>query len=118
MPRPIWKGAISFGLVTIPVNLYSAIEGRETLAFHLLHKKDGSRIEQKRFCKEEGVEVPWSEVVKGYEYAKGQYIVVEDEEIDKIKIESTHTIEIDSFVPRTEIDDRYLDSPYYISPTD
>ena len=55
MPRPLWKGAIGFGLVTIPVNLYSAVEGRETLAFHLLHKKDGSRIEQKRFCKEEGV---------------------------------------------------------------
>ncbi len=69
MPRPIWKGAISFGLVTIPVNLYSAVEGRESLAFHLLHKKDGSRIEQKRFCKEEGIEVPWSEAVKGYEYA-------------------------------------------------
>ena len=67
MPRSIWKGAISFGLVTIPVNLYSAVERSETLSFRLLHKKDNSRIENKRFCKEEDVEVPWSEVVKGYE---------------------------------------------------
>jgi DNA end-binding protein Ku len=71
MPRPIWKGAISFGLVTIPVNLYSAIERREMLSFNLLHKKDNARIQNKRFCSEEGVEVPWSKVVKGYEYAKG-----------------------------------------------
>jgi len=67
MPRPIWKGAISFGLVTIPVNLYSAIEHRETLSFNLLHKKDNARIQNRRFCSEEGVEVPWSEVVKGFE---------------------------------------------------
>ena len=74
MPRPIWKGAISFGLVTIPVNLYSAIERRETLSFNLLHKKDNARIQNKRFCSEEGVEVPWSEVVKGYEYAKSETV--------------------------------------------
>ena len=86
MPRPIGKGAISFGLVTIPVNLYSAIERRETLSFNLLHKKDHARIQNKRFCSEEGVEVPWSDVVKGYEYAKGQYVVVTDEDFEKARV--------------------------------
>src|SRR5438477_13155660 len=99
MPRPMWKGAISFGLVTIPGNLYSAVEGRETLAFQLLHKKDGSRIEQKRFCKEEGVEVPWSEVVKGYEYAKGEHVVMAEEDFEKARVPATQTFDIRAFVP-------------------
>ena len=116
MPRPIWKGAISFGLVTIPVNLYSAVEGRETLAFHLLHKKDGSRIEQKRFCKEEGVEVPWSEVVKGYEYAKGEHVVMTEEDFEKARVPATQTFDIRAFVPATEVEDLYFDQPYYLEP--
>jgi DNA end-binding protein Ku len=101
MPRPIWKGAISFGLVTIPVNLYSAIERRETLSFNLLHKKDHARIQNKRFCSEEGVEVPWSEVEKGYEYAKGQYVVVTDEDFEKARVPATQTFDIRAFVPPT-----------------
>jgi len=76
MPRPIWKGAISFGLVTIPVNLYPAVERRETLSFHLLHKKDNARIQNKRFCSEENVEVSCQDIVKGYESSKGRYGVV------------------------------------------
>jgi Ku70/Ku80 beta-barrel domain len=94
MPRPIWKGAISFGLVTIPVNLYSAIERHETLSFNLLHKKDNARIQNRRFCYEEGVEVPWSEVVKGYEYAKGEYVVVTDEDFEKARMPATQTLDI------------------------
>ena len=116
MPRSIWKGAISFGLVTIPVNLYSAVERTETLSFHLLHKKDNSRLENKRFCKEEGVEVPWSEVVKGYEYAKGEYVVVTDEDFAQARVPATQTFDVRAFVPASEVEDLYFDEPYYLAP--
>lgn len=116
MPRAMWKGAISFGLVTIPVNLYSAVERRETLSFHLLHKKDNSRIENKRFCKEEGVEVPWDELVKGYEYAKGEYVVVTDEDFARARVPATQTFDVRAFVPASEVEDLYFDEPYYLAP--
>jgi DNA end-binding protein Ku len=116
-PRPIWKGAISFGLVTVPVNLYSAVERRETLSFHLLHRKDGSRIENKRFCKEEGVEVPWAEVVKGYEYDKGQHVVLADEDFAKARVPATQTFDIRAFVPANDVEDLYFDEPYYLAPS-
>ena len=116
MPRSIWKGAISFGLVTIPVNLYSAVERSETLSFHLLHKKDNSRIENKRFCKEEGVEVPWGEVVKGYEYSKGEYVVVGDEDFARARVPATQTFDVRAFVPASEVEDLYFDEPYYLAP--
>lgn len=116
MPRSIWKGAISFGLVTIPVNLYSAVERSETLSFHLLHKKDSSRIENKRFCKEEGVEVPWGDVVKGYEYAKGEYVVVTDEDFARARVPATQTFDVRAFVPASEVEDLYFDEPYYLAP--
>src|SRR5919201_5682103 len=116
MPRPIWKGAISFGLVSIPVNLYSAVERRETLSFNLLHKKDGARIQNKRFCTEEGVEVPWSDVVKGYEYEKGQYVVVTDEDFEKARVPATQTFVVRAFVPASEVEDLYFDEPYYLAP--
>jgi DNA end-binding protein Ku len=112
----MWKGAISFGLVTIPVNLYSAVERAETLSFHLLHKKDNSRIENKRFCKEEGVEVPWSEVVKGYEVAKGEYVVVTDEDFARARVPATQTFDVRAFVPASEVEDLYFDEPYYLAP--
>jgi len=89
MPRALWKGAINFGLVTVPIGLHSAIEAREELAFNLLHKKDGSRIVQKRFCKEEDAEVPWSDVVKGYQYAKDEYVVLTDEDFEKARVPAT-----------------------------
>lgn len=116
MPRSIWKGAISFGLVTIPVNLYSAVERSESLSFHLLHKKDNSRIENKRFCKEEGVEVPWGEVVKGYEYAKGEHVVVTDEDFARARVPATQTFDVRAFVPASEVEDLYFDEPYYLAP--
>lgn len=112
----MWKGAISFGLVTIPVNLYSAVERRETLSFHLLHEKDNSRIENKRFCKEEGIEVPWSELVKGYEYAKGEYAVVTDEDFARARVPATQTFDVRAFVPAGEVEDLYFDEPYYLAP--
>ena len=80
MPRPIWKGAISFGLVTVPVSLYSATERSAELHFRLLHAKDQSPIDYKRVCEEEGVEVPWSQIVRGYEYDKGHYVVMTDKD--------------------------------------
>ena len=116
MARGLWKGAISFGLVTIPVNLYSAVERSETLSFHLLHKKDSSRIENKRFCKEEGVEVPWGDVVKGYEYAKGEYVVVTDEDFARARVPATQTFDVRAFVPASEVEDLYFDEPYYLAP--
>jgi DNA end-binding protein Ku len=116
MARALWKGTISFGLVTVPIGLVSAIEASETLAFNLLHKKDGSRIVQKRFCQEEDVEVPWADVVKGYQYAKGQYVVVTDEDFAKARVPATQTFDIRAFVPAAEVEDVYFDHPYFVQP--
>jgi DNA end-binding protein Ku len=116
MARALWKGSISFGLVTVPIGLVSAIEAREELAFNLLHKRDGSRVVQKRFCKEEDVEVPWSDVVKGYQYAKDQYVVMTDEDFEKARVPATQTFEIRRFVPTAEVEDLYFDHPYYVQP--
>jgi DNA end-binding protein Ku len=116
MARPLWKGAISFGLVTIPIGLVSAIETRESLAFNLLHRKDGSRIVQKRFCQKEDVEVPWSDIVKGYQYAKGQYVVLTDEDFEKARVPGTQSFDIREFVPAADVEDVYFDHPYYVVP--
>ena len=89
MARPIWKGSITFGLVTIPVGLYSAVERKGELSFRLLHAKDKSRVEYKRVCHEEGVEVAWNDIVKGYEYEKGQYVVIADEDFEKARTPAT-----------------------------
>jgi DNA end-binding protein Ku len=116
MARALWKGSISFGLVTVPIGLVPAVEAREELAFNLLHKKDGGRIVQKRFCKEEDVEVPWKDVVKGYQYAKDEYVVLTDEDFAKARVPATRTFEIRRFVPATDIEDLYFDHPYYVQP--
>jgi DNA end-binding protein Ku len=116
MARPLWKGSISFGLVTVPIGLVSAIEAREELAFNLLHKEDGSRIVQKRFCKEEDIEVPWGDVVKGYQYAKDQYVVVTEEDFERARTPATQTFEIRRFVAAAEVEDLYFDYPYYVQP--
>jgi DNA end-binding protein Ku len=117
MPRSIWKGAISFGLVTVPVSLYSAIQSKNELSFRLLHRKDASPIDYKRFCQAEGVEVPWADIVKGYEYEKGRYVVVTDEDFSRAKVAATQTFEIRDFVPRADIDFPYFDQPYYLAPS-
>jgi DNA end-binding protein Ku len=114
--RALWKGTITFGLVSVPIGLISAIEAREELAFNLLHKKDGSRIVQKRFCKEEDVAVPWSDVVKGYQYAKDEYVVLTDEDFEKARVPATQMFEIRKFVPAAEVEDLYFDHPYYVQP--
>src|SRR6266446_5960139 len=117
-PRAYWKGYLKLSLVSCPIALYPASSSSERVSFNRINTKTGNRLKQQMIDAESGEPVAKEDISRGYEYAKGQYIFVEDEELEKIKIESTHTIEIDSFVPRAEIDDRYLDSPYYISPTD
>jgi len=116
MARALWSGSISFGLVNVPVGLFSAVEARETLSFHLLHKKDGSRIEQKRVCKAEGVEVPWSQVVKGYEHSKDEYVVLTEDDFARARVPATQTFEIRKVVAAGDIDDLYFDHPYYVAP--
>jgi DNA end-binding protein Ku len=116
MPRAIWKGAISFGLVTVPVGLFSATERRERIHFRLLHGKDQSPIDYKRVCEAEGVEVPWSEIVKGYEYEKGQYVVMTEKDFARARAEATQTFAIRDFVPARAIDFLYFDEPYYLAP--
>src|ERR1700704_165238 len=114
--RALWKGSISFGLVTVPISLMSATEAREALMFHLLHKKDRSRIIEKRFCKEEDIEVPWSDIVKGYQYAKDQYVVITDEDFEKARVPATQMFEIRKFVPAANVEDLYFNHPYYVAP--
>jgi len=113
--RAIWKGNISFALVSIPISLFSATR-RNELSFHYLHKKDMSAVSYKRFCDSEDVEVPWEEITRGYEYEKGQYIEITDEDLDKADVELTKTIQILEFVQEEEIDPLFFDKPYYLEP--
>jgi DNA end-binding protein Ku len=113
--RAIWSGAVSFGLVTIPVKLYTATRARD-IQFHLLHAKDGSRISQKRFCQAEDVEIPWNEVVKGYEVAPGEHVVLTDEDFKALPLPSLHTVAIEQFVEAHEIDPVYFETSYRLAP--
>jgi DNA end-binding protein Ku len=117
-PRAYWKGYLKLSLVSCPIALYPASSNSERVSFHRINKKTGHRLKQQLVDAETGEAVEREDVGRGYEIAKGEYLRVEDEELQSIRIESTHTIEIDSFVPRSEIDDRFPDSPYYIMPTD
>jgi DNA end-binding protein Ku len=117
-PRAYWKGYLKLSLVSCPIALYPAASSAERVSFNRINKKTGNRLKQQNVDGETGEPVDKEDIGRGYEVAKGQYLLVEDEELEKVQIESTHTIEVDSFVPRPEIDDRYLDSPYYIAPTD
>lgn len=118
MPRPLWKGAISFGMVSIPVRLYTATEDKD-VHFNMLHEKDHARVRQKLFCTEEDVEVDRStEVVKGYEVTPGHYVVMEDEDFEKVPVKSTHTIEITDFVNLDDIDPILYQKTYFLEPED
>ncbi|HLN10096.1 MAG TPA: Ku protein, partial [Xanthobacteraceae bacterium] len=117
-PRAYWKGYLKLSLVSCPIALYPAASSSERVSFNRINKKTGNRLKQQLVDAESGEPVDKEDIGRGYEIGKGQYLQVEDEEIEKIQIPSTRTIEIDSFVPRAEIDDRYIDSPYYIAPTD
>jgi DNA end-binding protein Ku len=115
MPRSIWTGAISFGLVNVPVKLYSAVS-KKTVRFHQLHASDGVRIQQKRICPADGQEVPWEEIVKGYEISPDQYVIVTPEELEALDPKKTRTIDIQEFVDLEEIDPLFYDHPYYLLP--
>ena len=115
MARALWKGAISFGLVTIPVSLYPAKNARENVAFHMLHASDLRRVHN-RWVDEEGHEVPYDEIVKGYEYEKDRYVVIEEADLKAANVEATQTIDIMHFVDGTEIDIAFYDTPYYTEP--
>jgi DNA end-binding protein Ku len=115
MPRAIWSGAISFGLVNIPVKLYSAVS-RKTVRFNQLDGKDGTRIQQKRVNPQTGDEVPYERLVKGYELSPDRYVVVTPEELDAIEPRKTRMIEIEDFVELDDIDPIYYDHPYYLVP--
>jgi DNA end-binding protein Ku len=117
MPRTIWKGAISFGLVSIPVGLYPATE-EKSLHFNQLHDKDHGRIKYQRVCSICGEEVSFEHIVKGYEYEKGNYVVLEDEDFDAVPVESSHAIDILQFVDLDEIDPLYFQKSYYLVPAE
>ena len=117
-PRAYWKGYLKLSLVSCPIALYPAASASERVSFNRINKKSGNRLKQQLVDAETADVVEKEDIGRGYEIAKGEYIPVEEEELEKIQIESSHTIEIDSFVPRAEIDDRYPVSPYYIAPTD
>lgn len=113
--RAIWKGSISFGLVTIPVALQNASRTEE-LKFRLLRKKDLSPVNYKRVAQVDGKEVPWEEIVKGYEYEKDKYVVLKDEDFKRVDLEATDTIDIVDFVDLAEINPVYFHRPYYLEP--
>jgi DNA end-binding protein Ku len=115
MARAIWKGSISFGLVNIPIALYPATR-REELTFRLLRKSDLSPVNYKRVAEKDGKEVPWDQVVKGYEYEKGKYVVLKDDDFQRVDLEATQTVDIQDFVDQEEIDPMFFYKPYYLEP--
>ena len=115
MARAVWKGSISFGLVNIPIALYPATR-REELKFRLLRKTDLSPVNYKRVAEKDGKEVPWDQIVKGYEYEKGKYVVLQDEDFQRVDIEATQTVDIQDFVELDEIDPIFFYKPYYLEP--
>ena len=113
--RAIWKGSISFGLVNIPIALYPATR-KEELRFRLLRRTDLSPINYKRVAEKDGKEVPWDDIVKGYEYEKGKYVVLKDEDFQRVDLEATQTVDIQDFVDQEEIDPMFFYKPYYLEP--
>lgn len=116
MARPIWNGTISFGLLNVPVQLYSG-ERTVDLHFRMLDSRDKSPVRYERVNSETGEEVPWKEIVKGFEYSKGSYVVLDEADIRKAAPQSTETVEIEAFVQRDEIDPMFFEKPYYLVPT-
>jgi DNA end-binding protein Ku len=113
--RAIWKGSISFGLVNIPIALYPATR-KEELTFRLLRRTDLSPVNYKRVAEKDGKEVPWDDIVKGYEYEKGKYVVLKDEDFQRVDLEATQTVDIQDFVHQEEIDPMFFYKPYYLEP--
>jgi DNA end-binding protein Ku len=116
--RPYWKGYLKLALVSCPIALHAACSTAECIALRQVNKATGNRLRQQLVDEETREPVAPEHKGRGYEVAKGQYLIVEDEELEAIEIESTHTIEIDSFVPRSQIDQRFFDTPYYVTPNE
>lgn len=112
----IWKGALTFGLVNIPVELRAAVRN-DAIHFRLLHGKDSSPVRYERVCEKDGKTIPWDEIVKGYEYEKGKFVVMTDKDFEAAALENSRTIDILDFVQEGEIDPRYFETPYYMLPT-
>jgi DNA end-binding protein Ku len=117
MPRAIWSGAVAFGLVSVPVKLYAATERQAELGFRQLHKKDHAPIDYRRFCSKEDVEVDWKDIARGYEYAKGQFVVMTKADFERAQTPATQTLEIRDFVPVEQIDFAFFEMPYWLEPT-
>jgi DNA end-binding protein Ku len=115
-PRPYWKGYLKLSLVSCPVAAHAACSSSERVSFRQINRKTGNRLRQQLVDEETREPVEGSDKARGYEIGKGQFLLVEDQELEAIEIESTHTIDIDSFVPRSEIDRRFFDTPYYMGP--
>jgi DNA end-binding protein Ku len=115
MPRPIWSGSVSFGLVNVPVKLYSAVSPKE-IRFHMLHDEDGGRIHQKRVCSVDEKEVAWEHIVKGFEISKGRYVSVTRDELAAFDPKGTKSIDIEDFVDLSQIDPIYYETTYYLLP--
>jgi len=117
-PRANWNGYLKLSLVSCPISMYPASSSAERVSFRQINKKTGNRVKQQLVDSETGDVVESADKGRGYEIGKNQFLLVEEEELERIRIESTHTIDIEKFVPRSEVDERYLDSPYYIVPAD
>jgi len=117
-PRPNWKGYLKLSLVSCPVALYPATTTSERVSFRTLNRETGNRVRRQFVDEVTGEPVEAEQQAKGYEVAKGEYIVMEDDELKSVQLESSHTIDIERFVPRADIDELYLDTPYYLAPTD
>jgi DNA end-binding protein Ku len=117
-PRPYWKGYLKLSLVSCPIALHAACSSSERISFRQINRKTGNRLRQQLVDEQTREPVEGYEKARGYEIGKNQFLLVEDEELEAIEIESTHTIDIDSFVPRQEIDQRFCDTPYYITPNE
>jgi DNA end-binding protein Ku len=115
MARAIWSGSIAFGMVSIPVKLFGATESKD-ISFNLLHATCGTRLKQVRWCPTDEQEVPWSETVRGYAYAKDQYVTLTDEDFEKLPLPSKHTIELSAFIKEDEIDPVYYERSYHLAP--
>src|SRR5262245_28307061 len=115
MPRALWKGSLAFGLVNIPVELHTAVRDHRP-RFRMLHAKDNSPIQFTRVCAREGKPVAWEDLVKGYEYSKGKFVVLTKEDFKTAAVEKTRTVDIIDFVDAEEIDDRFFETPYYLVP--
>lgn len=113
MPRSIWKGAISFGLVTIPVKLYSATEEKD-VSFRQVHAEDGGRIKYKRVCEKDGEEIPFADIAKGYELADGRMVILDKEDFDQLPLATTKSVEVVQFVGEDEVDPTYFNKTYFL----